>query len=113
MTNKPFHRSASSPGISSMSGSSAFELVPNPTRRSSAGSQRINARHVPSSQTVLSPLPYWVAEGVPFVAHNLPSGEVQMVPVQNATPPGVQSMVPVMATPSATASPQTGKLLLY
>ncbi|XP_044163943.1 R3H domain-containing protein 1-like [Acropora millepora] len=111
MTNKPFHRSASSPGISSMSGSSAFELVPNPTRRSSAGSQRINPRHVPSSQTVLSPLPYWVAEGVPFVAHNLPSGEVQMVPVQNATPPGVQTMVPVMATPSATASPQTGGVM--
>lgn len=111
MTNKPFHRSASSPGISSMSGSSAFELVPNPTRRSSAGSQRINPRHVPSSQTVLSPLPYWVAEGVPFVAHNLPSGEVQMVPVQNATPPGVQSMVPVMATPSATASQQTGGVM--
>lgn len=34
-----------------------------------------------------------------------------MVPVQNATPPGVQSMVPVMATPSATASPQTGGVM--
>ena len=109
MSNKPFQRSASSPGISNVSGSSTIEFGSNPTRRASAGSQRVTPRHAPSSQTVLSPLPYWVAEGVPLVAHNLPSGEVQMVPVQTANP-GVQSMVPVMATPSASASQQTGKL---
>lgn len=108
MTNKPFLRSSSSPGISNLSSSPAFERVSNPTRRGSDGSQRANPRHMPSSQTVMSPLPYWAAEGVPFVAHNLPSGEVQMVPVQAAAP-GMQGMVSVMAAPGATtASPQTG-----
>ena len=107
MTNKPFLRSSSNPSISNVSSSPAFERVSNPTRRGSDGSQKVNQRHVPSSQTVLSPLPYWVAEGVPFVAHNLPSGEVQMVPVQTATPT-MQGMVPVMATPGAATSQQTG-----
>jgi len=54
-----------------------------------------------------APIPYWAAEGVPFVAHNLPSGEVQMLPVQ-AAPPGMQGMVPVVAGPTA-ASQQAGK----
>lgn len=108
MTNKPFIRSSSSPGISNLSSSPAFERVSNSTRRGSDGSQRVSQRHVPSSQTVMAaPLPYWAAEGVPFVAHNLPSGEVQMMPVQTAAP-GMQGMVPVMAAPSAT-SQQTGK----
>ena len=108
MTNKPFLRSSSNPSISNVSSFPAFERVSNPTRRGSDGSQKVNQRHVPSSQTVLSPMPYWVAEGVPFVAHNLPSGEVQMVPVQSATPT-MQGMVPVMATPGAATSQQTGK----
>lgn len=112
MTNKPFIRSSSSPGISNLSSSPAFERVTNPTRRGSDGSQRVSQRHVPSSQTVMAaPLPYWAAEGVPFVAHNLPSGEVQMLPVQAAAAaaaPGMQGMVPVIAAPGA-ASQQTGK----
>ena len=107
MTNKPFLRSSSSPGISNLSSSPASERISNPTRRGSDGSQRVNQRHMPSSQTVLAPLPYWVAEGAPLVAHNLPSGEVQMMPVQ-ATTPGMQGMVPVMATPGAATSQQTG-----
>ena len=107
MTNKPFIRSSSSPGISNLSSSPAFERVSSTTRRGSDGSQRASQRHVSSSQSVMAaPLPYWAAEGVPFVAHNLPSGEVQMLPVQ-ATP-GVQGMVPVMAAPGA-PSQQTGK----
>lgn len=110
MTSKPFQRSASSPGFCNVGASSAFEHVSQPARRGSAGSQRVAPRHAPSSQTVLSPLPYWVAEGVPFVAHNLPSGEVQMVPVQTATP-GVQNMVPVVAATGASASQQTGGVM--
>ena len=109
MTNKPFIRSSSSPGVSNLSASPAFERVSNSARRGSDGSQRPSQRHVSSSQTVMSaPIPYWAAEGVPFVAHNLPSGEVQMLPVQTA-PPGMQGMVPVMAASPAAASQQTGK----
>lgn len=108
MTNKPFIRSSSSPGVINVSSPPAFERISNSTRRGSDGSQRMSQRHVPSSQTVMSaPLPYWAAEGVPFVAHNLPSGEVQMLPVQAATP-GMQGMMPVMAAQGAT-SQQTGK----
>ena len=112
MTNKPFIRSSSSPGVSNLSASPAFERVSNSARRGSDGSQRPSQRHVSSSQTVMSaPIPYWAAEGVPFVAHNLPSGEVQMLPVQAAAPaPGIQGMVPVMASPAA-ASQQTGKYI--
>ena len=109
MTNKPFIRSSSSPGVSNLSASPAFERVSNSARRGSDGSQRPSQRHVSSSQTVMSaPIPYWAAEGVPFVAHNLPSGEVQMLPVQTAAP-GMQGMVPVMAASPAAASQQTGK----
>ena len=108
MTNKPFLRSSSSPGISNLSSSPAFERVSNPSRRGSDGSQR-TSRHVPSSQTVMTPLPYWAAEGVPLVAHTLPSGEVQMVPVQTVAP-GMQGMVPVMAAaPNTTTTQQPGK----
>ena len=108
MTNKPFSRSSSSPGLSNISSSTAFERISNPSGRGSDGGQRLNQqRHAPSSQTVLSPLPYWVAEGVPLV---MPSGDVQMMPVQAATP-GMQSMVPVMATPSGTGSQPSGKFL--
>lgn len=108
MTNKPFIRSSSSPGVSNLSASPAFERVSNSARRGSDGSQRPSQRHVTSSQSVMSaPIPYWAAEGVPFVAHNLPSGEVQMLPVQ-AAPPGMQGMVPVVAGPTA-ASQQAGK----
>ena len=108
MTNKPFLRSSSSPGISNLSSSPAFERVSNQSRRGSDGSQR-TSRHVPSSQTVMTPLPYWAAEGVPLVAHTLPSGEVQMVPVQTVAP-GMQGMVPVMAAaPSTTTTQQPGK----
>ena len=57
----------------------------------------------------MTPLPYWAAEGVPLVAHTLPSGEVQMVPVQTVAP-GMQGMVPVMAAaPSTTTTQQPGK----
>lgn len=110
MTNKPFLRSSSSPGISNLSSSPAFERVSNPTRRGSDGNQRTSQRHGPSSQTVMTPLPYWAAEGVPFVAHNLPSGEVQMVPIQSAAP-GMQSMVPVMATPGAPTTQPPGGVM--
>ena len=112
MTNKPFLRSSSSPGISNLSSSPAFERVSNPTRRGSDGNQRTSQRHGPSSQTVMTPLPYWAAEGVPFVAHNLPSGEVQMVPIQSAAP-GMQSMVPVMATPGAPTTQPPGNYIHY
>lgn len=108
MTNKPFIRSSSSPGVSNLSGSPAFERVSSSARRGSDGSQRPSQRHGASSQSVMSaPIPYWAAEGVPFVAHNLPSGEVQMLPVQTA-PHGMQGMVPVMAGAGA-ASQQNGK----
>lgn len=114
MTNKPFIRSSSSPGVSNLSASPAFERVSNSARRGSDGSQRPSQRHVSSSQTVMSaPIPYWAAEGVPFVAHNLPSGEVQMLPVQAAAPPGIQGMVPVMAANPAAASQQTGKYVYW
>lgn len=105
MTNKPFSRSSSSPGLSNISGSTTLERISNSSGRGSDGGQRLNQqRHAPSSQTVLSPLPYWVAEGVPLV---MPSGDVQMMPVQAATT-GMQSMVPVMATPSVTGSQPSG-----
>lgn len=107
MTNKPFTRSSSSPGISNVSGSPAFERVSNSARRGSDGSHR--QRHMPSSQTVMSaPLPYWVAEGAPLV---VPSGEVQMLPVQAPGMQGMQGMpVPVMTGPAPT-SQQSGKVV--
>ncbi|RMX47577.1 hypothetical protein pdam_00019000 [Pocillopora damicornis] len=102
MTNKPFTRSSSSPGISHIGGSPALERVSNSSRRASDGNQR--QRHLPGSQSVLSaPLPYWVAEGTPLV---VPSGEMQMLPVQA---PGVQGMpVPVMAAPAPTSQQSGG-----
>lgn len=105
MTNKPFTRSSSSPGISHIGGSPALERVSNSSRRASDGNQR--QRHLPGSQSVLSaPLPYWVAEGTPLV---VPSGEMQMLPVQA---PGVQGMpVPVMAAPAPT-SQQSGNVFI-
>lgn len=104
MTNKPFTRSSSSPGISQISGSPALERVSNSARRASDGNQR--QRHLPSSQSVISaPLPYWVAEGTPLV---VPSGEMQMLPVQAA---GMQGMpVPVMPAP-APSSQQSGNVV--
>ena len=95
MTNKPLLRSSSSPGMVSLSSSPAVERVSSSIHRgSAAGSPRGSHCHVPGSQTVMSATPYWTAEGVPFVAHNLPSGELHMVPVHA---PGIQGMVPVMA----------------
>ena len=95
MTNKPLTRSSSSPGQSASVFYERSVVLP----RSGTGNSPRSSRHYPSNTPPMTPAayPYWSSEGLPPASSSLPSGEVQMVPVQSMAP-AMTGMVPVVTS---------------